>query len=114
MLPSEIRRRDFLNGMLWAAGGASVAALSPMSVFAAGPTPAEVLDPRMARGGNVPSAFDLGHWLRDGRLSFQNRSRVVVSKGKWDTYGGSFNIMDEGACYDAIVVGSGMAGLATA
>src|SRR4051794_12657973 len=63
---SRLSRRDFLEGVLLAAGGAAVGSFFPLQALAATGEP----DPRMLRGGNLPSTFSVGHWLRDGRLSF--------------------------------------------
>ena len=76
--PDEIRRRDFVNGVLASVGGAAVGRFLPgCGAEAAAVAPPQGVcdgvigaDPRVLRGGNVPSAFNVGHYLRDGRLSF--------------------------------------------
>lgn len=118
-----IARRDFLNGVLLAAGGAAVGRFFPMRAFAHGTGAEEIgvgvcdgsigLDPRARRGGNVPSAFNVGHWLRDGRLSFGTNS-VRLAPSKCDSNQGHSPILDDGGTYEVIIVGSGMAGLAAA
>src|SRR4029077_13338608 len=69
----KIFRRDFINGMLIAAGTAAVGGSFPMRAYGAstnfpcdGPVGS---DPNVLRGGNVPSVFNIAHWLRDGRLT---------------------------------------------
>jgi len=58
-----IRRRDFINGILIAAGTAAVGGSFPMKFYGAanafpcdGPIGS---DPRVLRGGNVPSVFNI-------------------------------------------------------
>src|SRR5262245_45071371 len=68
-----ISRRDFLNGALLAAGGAAVGHFYPMRAFAGTNDTCDGgigTDPRALRGGNVPSVFNVAHWLRDRRLTF--------------------------------------------
>ena len=87
-----IKRRDFLNGMLIAAGTASVGSSFPMRTFAQlapsttypcdGPIGA---DPNVLRGGNLRSVFNIAHWLRDNRLTFKTNS-VVISPSPCDSY----------------------------
>ena len=37
-------------------------------------------DPRVLRGGNLPSTFNVAHWMRDRRLSFtRSDSHVSVT-----------------------------------
>jgi spermidine dehydrogenase len=77
--PTVIARRDFLNGALMAAGGLAVSQSTPLRALAANFQgigngvcgDAIGNDPRMARGGNSPPVFNVGHWLRDRRLKFQ-------------------------------------------
>jgi spermidine dehydrogenase len=66
-------------------------------------------DPRVLRGGNLPSAFMVAHWLRDSRLQFGPR-QVTVSAG----CDGDFDIADDGAAFDVIIVGGGLSGLSAA
>lgn len=114
-----IRRRDFLNGVLLAAGGAAVSGSFPLRVLAHSEIGRDSgdggigLDPRALRGGNVPSVFNVGHWLRDERLTFQT-DRVRVAPAPYDNHQGWFDVVTDTGDYDVIVAGSGMAGLATA
>jgi hypothetical protein len=71
------------------------------------------LDPRASRGGNIPSVFNVGHWMRDERLTFQT-NRVRISPAPYDTYQGNCNIAADTGTYDVIVAGSGLSGLAAA
>src|SRR5467141_4030519 len=79
----KIYRRDFINGMLIAAGTAAVGGSFPMRAYGAGTTlPCDGpigSDPNVLRGGNVPSAFNIAHWLRDDRLTFKTTSVVIAS-----------------------------------
>ena len=80
-----IKRRDFINGMLIAAGTASVGGSFPMRAFAQ-PGPATTFpcdgpigtDPNVLRGGNQRSVFNIAHWLRDGRLTFKTNSVTIA------------------------------------
>src|ERR1700747_1385150 len=87
-----INRRDFINGMLIAAGGAAVGSAFPMRPFAASttfPCDGDIgLDPNVTRGGNLRSVFNIAHWLRDGRLTFKSNS-VLISSSPCDSYQGS-------------------------
>lgn len=112
-----ISRRDFLNGMLIAAGGLAVGQSSPIRLLAGQRSQnscdgAIGLDPRALRGGNLPSAFDVAHWMRDRRLTF-SRTVVTLAKG-CDAESGSFAIREDGGSYDVVIVGSGVSGLSTA
>ncbi|MBZ5701080.1 MAG: NAD(P)-binding protein [Acidobacteriia bacterium] len=113
----EIRRRDFINGMLIAAGTAAVGSSFPMKFYAATTTyPCDGSigsDPRVLRGGNLPSVFNIGHWLRDGRLTFKTDS-VLISPSPCDSYQGSQPILADNGNYEVIVVGSGMSGCSAA
>ncbi|MBG0810643.1 FAD-dependent oxidoreductase [Methylosinus sp. H3A] len=111
-----IARRDFLNGLLIAAGGSAIVGSVPTRALAAlagascdGPIG---LDPRALRGGNLPSTFMVSHWLRDERLRFETGS-VTVAPG-CDEIAGTFPIIDESAGFDAIVIGGGLSGLSAA
>ena len=115
-----ITRRDFLEGVLLAAGGIAVAGLSPRDAFAHYPPGTTFppdgpigLDPRALRGGNTPSAFTAAHWLRDERLTWKTSS-VRVASSKVDGTQGTFQIQTDTGQYDLIVVGGGMSGLSTA
>ena len=113
----KIQRRDFINGMLIAAGTAAVGASSPMRMYAAGTTfPCDGsigTDPRVLRGGNLPSVFNIAHWLRDGRLTFKTDS-VLISSSPCDSYQGSQPILVDNGNYELIIVGSGMSGCSAA
>jgi spermidine dehydrogenase len=112
-----IRRRDFINGMLIAAGTAAVGGSFPMRAMAAGTTfPCDGAigsDPNVLRGGNLPSVFNIAHWLRDGRLTFKSNS-VLISSSPCDSYQGSQPLNTDNGHYDVIIVGSGMSGCSAA
>src|SRR4029079_14331797 len=112
-----ISRRDFLNGMLIAAGGLAVGQSSPTRLLAGqrgqnGCDGAIGLDPRALRSGNLPSAFNVAHGMRDRRLTF-SRTVVTLAKG-CDADSGTFAIREDGGSYDVVIVGSGVSGLSTA
>ena len=112
-----ISRRDFLNGTLIAAGGLAVKASMPMRVLAAAASADACdgsigADPRALRGGDLPPAFRIGHWIRDRRLTF-SRSAVTLANG-CDGESGTFDIVDDEGRHDVVIVGSGIAGLSTA
>jgi hypothetical protein len=112
-----IRRRDFINGMLIAAGTAAVGGSFPMRAMAGGTTfpcdGAIGTDPNVLRGGNLPSAFNIAHWLRDGRLTFKTNS-VLISSSPCDSYQGSQPLNADNGNYDVIIVGTGMSGCSAA
>ena len=66
------------------------------------------MDPRALRGGDLPSIFNIGHWMRDKRLRFESNA-VTLAKG-CDGREGSFPIVDD-AEVDIVIVGAGLAGL---
>jgi hypothetical protein len=67
------------------------------------------------RGGNLPSLFDIPHWIRDRRLSFSpNTVTLAPSARNCDAFAGDFPILEDGGRYDVIIAGSGMSGLAAA
>jgi hypothetical protein len=112
----EISRRDVLNGLLLAAGGGAVRQSVPLRALAAemagGVCDSAIgSDPRALRGGNLPSTFNVAHWMRDRRLRFQ-RGGVKLLPG-CDEFQGTFPIHEDGT-YDAIIVGAGLAGLSAA
>src|SRR5579863_10162399 len=100
---APITRRDFLNGVPIAVGGAVAAGLSPEYIAAAFAEPA----PQDAPGyyppaltgmrGSHPGAFEAAHRLRDG--DFWSQSPKPAPTGE---------------DYDLIVVGGGISGLAAA
>jgi spermidine dehydrogenase len=114
-----IKRRDFINGMLIAAGTTAVGGSFPMRAFAqsnAATFPCDGpigTDPRVTRGGNLRSVFNIAHWLRDGRLNFKSNS-VVVSASPCDGIAGSMPILADNGNYEVIIVGSGMSGCSAA
>ena len=112
-----IRRRDFINGILIAAGTAAVGGSFPMEFYGAGggfPCDGSAgSDPRVLRGGNLPSVFNIAHWLRDGRLTFKTNS-VVISSSPCDNFQGSKPILTDNGNYEVIIVGSGMSGCSAA
>lgn len=112
-----ISRRDMLNGVLIASGGAAVCRSIPLRALAAQSKTdacdgAIGLDPRVLRGGNLPSVFDISHWLRDKRLRFESGT-VTLAPG-CDAFEGAFPIFDDGEQFDVIVIGGGLAGLSAA
>jgi hypothetical protein len=112
-----ISRRDFLEGLLIASGGAAVGGSVPLralAVAASGEVCGDAvgLDPRALRGGNLPSSFLVAHWLRDQRLSFQKES-VTLARG-CDDDAGTFPIIEHGETYDVVIIGGGLAGLSAA
>jgi spermidine dehydrogenase len=113
----RIRRRDFINGMLIAAGTAAVGGSFPMRAMAGGTTypcdGAIGTDPNVLRGGNLPSVFNIAHWLRDGRLTFKTNS-VLISSSPCDSYQGSQPLNADNGNYDVIIVGAGMSGCSAA
>ncbi len=119
LLGDGITRRDFLDGLLLAAGSALLTSLSPLDPFSgligtANASDPEInLDPRALSGGNIPSAFMAAHWLRDGRLTF-SRKAVTVASSHVDPTGGIFPIIQDAGSYDAIIVGGGLSGLSSA
>jgi hypothetical protein len=115
-----IKRRDFINGMLIAAGTASVGGSIPMRAFAqlapstTFPCDSAIgADPNVTRGGNLRSVFNVAHWLRDNRLTFKTGS-VVLSPSPCDSYQGSQPILADNGNYDVIIVGAGMSGCSAA
>ena len=93
-----ITRRDFLDGLTMAAGGALLApAMGSFgaSLASAGPE----IDPP-ARGGlrgDHEGSYEVAHRLRDGAF--------------WDSAGA---VVETGEAYDLVVVGAGISGLAAA
>ncbi len=113
----KIQRRDFINGMLIAAGTTAVGSSFPMRMYTAGTTfPCDGpigSDARVLRGGNLPSVFNIAHWLRDGRLTFKTNS-VLISSSPCDSFQGSQPILVDNGNYELIIVGSGMSGCSAA
>jgi hypothetical protein len=116
-----ITRRDFLEGVLIAAGGIAVAGMSPIDAFAHYPPGVSFppdgsigLDPRALRGGNTPNAFTAAHWLRDERLTWNSPTSVTVAPSPVDSTSGTFPVLADNGDYDLIVVGGGLSGLSAA
>jgi spermidine dehydrogenase len=113
----QISRRDFLNGCLVASGALALGQFAPLRASAA-ESAAGVCgdlvgdDARFLRSGNLPSTFNVAHWLRDRRLSFAPAA-VTLAPG-CDDHAGNFEIADDGGDFDVIVVGAGIAGLSSA
>jgi spermidine dehydrogenase len=101
---ASITRRDFLNGIPLAIGGAASAGLLPDAIaaaFADGPAPQDAPGyyPPALTGlrGSHPGAFEAAHRLRDGDF--------------WSQAG---NLKQTNEDYDLVVVGGGISGLAAA
>jgi spermidine dehydrogenase len=115
--PPQISRRDVLNGLLLASGGIAVSQSIPTRALALemqdGACDGVIgSDPRVLRGGDLPSTFNVAHWMRDQRLSFQS-STVTLAAG-CDLFEGAFPISDSDEDFDVIIVGAGLAGLSAA
>jgi spermidine dehydrogenase len=106
----QIARRDFLNGMAWAAGAAMIPTAVSMALdrgpdasaeeyfLSQGITPADSrYYPPALTGmrGSHPGSFEIGHALRDG-THFDSAAT------------------DTGEHYDLVIVGGGISGLAAA
>jgi len=103
-MDAAITRRDFLNGVQIAIGGAAAGASLPELIaagFAAGPAPQDRPGyyPPTLTGlrGNHPGSFEVAHSLRDG-----------------DFWAKAGTVEDSGEVYDLVVVGGGISGLAAA
>lgn len=110
----KITRRDFLNGFLMATAAAAVGqpaitGAEPISGACDGSIGGDL---RALRGGNLPAAFDIAHWLRDRRLRFEAGS-VTLTPG-CDSQEGTFRISDDDRSFDVVVVGGGLSGLSAA
>jgi len=113
----SLSRRDFVNGLLVAASPLAGAPLVPIlsSARAAPPSGCDGpigSDPRVLRGGNLASTFDVAHWMRDRRLGFEPDA-VTLAPG-CDGLEGRFPIADDAESYDVVIVGAGLAGLTAA
>lgn len=110
----QITRRDFIDGVLVGAGGLALGPLASGVARAQDNSCGDVLarDPRVARGGNVPSVMTIGHWLRDQRLTFASGG-VTLAAG-CDGREGKFPIIDDEEEVDVIIAGGGLAGLSAA
>jgi len=60
--------------------------------------------PTRAARRNLPSVFNIAHWLRDGRLTFKTNS-VVISSSPCDSFQGSQPILADNVNYELIIVG---------
>src|SRR3989338_6485247 len=114
---TDISRRDFFNGLLIASGGLLVSQSFPIRYLLASMKHSSKnipinLDSRALRGGNLPATFEVGHWLRDRRLSFSSHEIRLTPQDNHS--GGTFLIHDSSEVYDVIISGSGISGLSTA
>jgi len=118
----SISRRDFINGMLIAAGGTLLGGCTHHLLRSSSEigTPREGnstkdinFNPLALRGGNLQSAFAIAHWMRDERLSFEHNS-VRIAASSLDSTQGTFQIEEDDTDPDVIIVGSGISGLASA
>jgi len=103
-METSITRRDFLNGVAIAAGGAAAGELPPALLAAAAAEAGAAQDahgyyPPALTGlrGNHPGSFETAHALRDAE--FWSRAGAVTPTGE---------------DYDLVVVGGGISGLAAA
>ncbi len=101
---SAVTRRDFLNGIPLAIGGAATGQLLPeclSTALAGSPAPQDGPGyyPPALTGlrGSHPGAFEAAHRLRDGKFLFQ-----------------ASQVQSTGEHYDLVVVGGGISGLAAA
>ncbi len=99
---SSVTRRDFINGVAVAAGGAVASGLLPAFMTAAEGAAAQDADgyyPPALTGlrGNHPGSFETAHALRDA--DFWSHAGAVAATGE---------------DYDLVVVGGGISGLAAA
>jgi spermidine dehydrogenase len=99
MAADDITRRDFLNGVPLAVGGAVAGSLLPESSALAAPQDEPGYYPPALTGlrGSHPGAFEAAHRLRDG-----------------DFWAQAGDIKQTGETYDLVVVGGGISGLAAA
>jgi spermidine dehydrogenase len=97
--PAPITRRDFLNGVPLAVGGAVAGGLLPRAAAAEAPQDAPGYYPPTSTGlrGSHPGSFEAAHHLRDG--DFWSQAGKITSTGE---------------IYDLVVVGGGISGLAAA
>lgn len=111
-----VTRRDFLNGALIASGGLALSGPVPARALAAAGTnicDGDIgRDPRALRSGNLPSAFNAAHWLRDRRLRFES-GKVTLAPG-CDGLEGQSDISSDCKSFDVIIAGAGLSGLSAA
>ncbi len=122
----KISRRDFLNGVMIAAGGSIVGGCAQLHLS---PSLSSLQrdsensgwrvhggiqdDPRALRSGNLPSAFSVAHWLRDQRLTFGKNS-VSLASSPIDAAQGVFPLVEDLTGSEVVIIGSGISGLAAA
>lgn len=115
-----ISRRDFLNGSLIASSSLALGQSASFPVLGKEVAGTETgvcgdaigNDPRAIRGGNSSSTFNVGHWMRDRRLSFE-QDAVTLASG-CDGKEGKFQVLNDDEDVDVIVLGGGLAGLSAA
>ncbi len=115
-----VSRRDFINGVLVSSSGMLGHGLfSPEETYACATVGQNVCDGsigrdrRAQRGGNVPSAFSIAHWMRDQRLTFGMDS-VTLAPGPCDPTSGTYSVKTDNGSYDVIITGSGISALSAA
>ena len=116
-----IRRRDFVNGMLVAAGSAAFSRVlgGCQNPTKRDPPPNGLCDgdigddPRALRGANLPHSFNIAHLLRDGRLTF-DRDWIRVAPLSCDSLEGTRLILEDAGDQEVIIVGSGVSALSAA
>lgn len=122
MSSQSISRRDFINGILISAGGVLLGGCTHFRPMASPRGKVDLkpnigteigTDPRALRGGNLSSAFSVGHWMRDERLEFLPHS-VKLSPSSWDSSEGSFELIEDSEHPDVVIAGAGISGLSSA
>lgn len=113
-MTSSLSRRDFVNGVLIASSALGGGALAQVHASTTAVQPPACdgpigRDPRVLRGGNLQTTFNVAHWMRDGRLGF-DRDAVTLLPG-CDGLDGRFPIAEDSEIYDVVIVGAGLAGL---
>src|SRR4051812_1929706 len=97
-MQEPIDRRDFINSMLVASGGALLGALSPRQILAADDwTGYSGVGDYAGSNGNTYEVISAGHQIRDKVLP-----------------GSAAEVTDTGEVFDCVIVGGGISGLAAA